>query len=121
VTLAELHQQFASGVNSGSVDALLDLYEDGATFITATGTPVMGKAAIKEVLSAFLALKPQFRIEASSAYEGGGDLALLEARWAWEGNSPEGWPMRLTGTSREVARRGADGKWRYAIDDPGTS
>ncbi len=50
----EVHTAFLEAFNSGSVDALLGLYEDNAAF-----------------------------------------------------------------TSQEVARRGADGIWRYVIDDPG--
>jgi hypothetical protein len=29
--------------------------------------------------------------------------------------------LRLKGNSREVARRGLDGNWRYVIDNPGMS
>jgi ketosteroid isomerase-like protein len=119
-TISELHERLTSAINSGNVDDILELYEDDATFIFARA-PVSGKAAIKAAFLEFLALNPRFRIESSTALEGGGDLALLEARWAWDGSGPTGFPMRMTGTSREVARRGPDGNWRYAIDDPGAS
>ncbi|MFD0538567.1 hypothetical protein ACFQY7_37435 [Actinomadura luteofluorescens] len=38
-----------------------------------------------------------------------------------EGPSREG-PVRIEGTATDVARRGPDGRWRYAVDNPfGTS
>jgi uncharacterized protein (TIGR02246 family) len=119
-TISELHERLTSAINSGNVDAIVELYEDGATFVFA-GAPVFGKAAIKANFLEFLALSPRFRIESSTALEGGGDLALLQTRWAWEGFGPTGFPMSMAGTAREVIRRGTDGNWRFAIDDPGTS
>ena len=44
---------------------------------------------------------------------------VLEAKWVLEGSGPGGMPVRLSGTSREVARRHKSGVWLYAIDDPG--
>jgi len=43
------------------VDSALELYEEDASFVTADGT-VTGKAAIREVLEGFTALKPKFTI-----------------------------------------------------------
>jgi uncharacterized protein (TIGR02246 family) len=117
--LNDLHALYANAVNAGSVDAILELYEDNATFVTGPGTSVTGKPAIREVLLGFLAMKPTMRIETASIFEGDPNLALLEARWEYDGTGPDGKPVRLTGTSREVMRRHANGNWLYVIDDPG--
>lgn len=117
-TISEFQALFTNAVNSGNVDAILELYEDQATFVFA-GAPVVGKAAIKLKFLEFLALNPRIRIESSKVLEGGRDLALLQTRWAWDGSGPTGFPMSMAGSSREVVRRGPDGNWRYAIDDPG--
>ena len=117
--LKDIHELYANAVNSGSVDAVLEFYEDNATFVTGPGTSVTGKPAIREVVLGFLAMKPKMRIETGSIFEGDPNLALLECRWELDGTGPDGAPMHLTGTSREVLRRHANGNWLYVIDDPG--
>lgn len=117
--LKDLHKAYADAVNSGSVDALLEFYEDNATFITGPGAVVTGKAGIREVLLGFLAAKPRMRIETKSIYEGDPNLALVECRWELDGTGPDGSPIHYGGTSREVLRRHANGNWLYVIDDPG--
>jgi ketosteroid isomerase-like protein len=42
-----------------------------------------------------------------------GDVALLIVDWSMKSAS-----LDLSGTATDVARRGADGVWRYAIDNP---
>ena len=117
--LKNMHALYASAVNSGSVDAVLELYEDNATFVTGPGTSVSGKPAIREVVLGFLTMKPKMGIETRSIFEGDPNLALLECRWVLDGTGPDGSPVHLTGTSREVLRRHANGNWLYVIDDPG--
>ena len=117
--LKDLHAIYASAVNSGSVDAILDLYEDHATFVTEGGAAVKGKPAIREVLQGFLAMKPTMRIQTNSIFEGDPNLALLECHWDLDGTGPDGAPVHIAGTSREVVRRHANGNWLYVIDDPG--
>jgi len=117
--LKDLHALYASAVNAGSVDAVLEFYEDNATFVTGLGTSVAGKPAIREAILGFLALKPKIRIETISIFEGDPNLALMESQWVLDGTGSDGQPVRLTGLSREVLRRHANGNWLYAIDDPG--
>ncbi len=47
-----------------------------------------------------------------------GDLALLIVDWIIDGTGRDGQPVRVEGTATDVARRGSDGRWRYAIDNP---
>ncbi|MFE1417023.1 YybH family protein [Streptomyces sp. NPDC058746] len=47
-----------------------------------------------------------------------GDLALLIVDWSIGGTGPDGAAVRLAGTATDLARRGADGLWRYLVDDP---
>ena len=115
----QMHKLFGEAFNTGSVDAVLALYEEEAGFVTGPGTSVRGKAAIREALLGFFALRPSIRLETISVVEGGGDLALLESRWVLDGTGPDGKPVQMTGTSREIVRQQKDGRWLYAIDDPG--
>jgi hypothetical protein len=41
------------------------------------------------------------------------DVALLSSTWSYDGAG-----MTFSATTAEVARRGADGEWKYAIDNP---
>jgi uncharacterized protein (TIGR02246 family) len=118
-TPEQLHVLFEEALNSGSVEGVLDLYEDDATLMQANGTAVTGKAAIKEALLGFFAMKPTLRMETGTVLHGGLNLAMMEARWTLDGEGPGGIKMRLTGTAHEVVRRHQNGSWLYVIDDPG--
>ena len=47
-----------------------------------------------------------------------GDIALLIVDRSLRGTAPDGTAVDLQGTATDVVRRGADGVWRYAIDNP---
>lgn len=46
------------------------------------------------------------------------DIALLIVDWKISGTAPDGAQVDISGTATDVARRGADGIWRYLIDNP---
>lgn len=46
------------------------------------------------------------------------DIALLIVDWAIEGTQSDGSHVDIRGTATDVARRGADGIWRYIIHNP---
>ena len=115
---AEIHALFEAAFNARDTAAVLALYEETAVFVTGPGASVTGRGAIGDVLQSFFALKPTMRLETASVLQSN-DLALLEGRWVLIGTGPDGDPVQMTGTSREVVRRRQDGTWLYAIDDPG--
>ncbi|MBI3302673.1 MAG: nuclear transport factor 2 family protein, partial [Deltaproteobacteria bacterium] len=47
-------------VNRGDLEAALALYEPNASFVQESDQVVTGRAAIREVMQGFLALKPKF-------------------------------------------------------------
>ncbi|MFJ8849212.1 YybH family protein [Streptomyces sp. NPDC102437] len=47
-----------------------------------------------------------------------GALALLVVDWAIDGTDRDGKTVHVEGTATDVARRGPDGRRRYAIDNP---
>jgi uncharacterized protein (TIGR02246 family) len=107
---------FAERLNRRDVDAALELYEPGATFVPEPGTTVTGTERIREVLERFAALKPTLTGEIQAVREGG-EVALVLNRWHLDGQGPEG-PLEMSGTSADVLRRQEDGSWRVLIDDP---
>ncbi len=112
-----LHRLWVDGVNRGDLDALDALYEPEAAFVAQPGTVVNGSVAIREANAALLALKPRATLELLTTVRSG-DLALLVSRWSVEGTGADGKPIIVKGQTSDVARRQADGTWRFAIDNP---
>ncbi|GHE56933.1 hypothetical protein GCM10018785_27720 [Streptomyces longispororuber] len=101
---------FAARFNSGDPEAVAALYEPRAAFVPASGAPVRGAAAIAAQNAPFLALGLPIAVRTRHVHVAGdGDIALLVVDW-------EIGDVRATAT--DVARRGADGYWRYVIDSP---
>jgi ketosteroid isomerase-like protein len=119
---ADIHAQFEAAFNAGDLNALVALYEPGATLVPEPGTAVSGPDAIRGALNRFLALKGRIRLETTYAVQSG-DSALLSCKWSLTGGSgPDGSPVELAGNSAEVVRRQGNGNWLYIIDHPfGTS
>ncbi|MGW8886878.1 YybH family protein [Streptomyces sp. NPDC055749] len=107
---------FAEAFNSGSAEAVTQVYETGAAFVPLPGVQVSGD----ELLAAnreFLRLGLPISVRPRHTYVAD-DIALLIVDWTIEGPGPDGEPVRIEGTATDVARRGPDGKWRYVIDNP---
>ena len=97
---------------AADLDGLMDLYEDGAVFTNAHGAHE-GPAAIREVLTGYLATGASIVMNDSVAFEAG-DLALVH--WAWTMKFPD--ERVAEGATAEVLRRQSDGTWKFIIDNP---
>ncbi|GAA2302398.1 hypothetical protein GCM10010402_71740 [Actinomadura luteofluorescens] len=106
---------FADRFNGGDPAAVAELYEEGAVFVPEPGSPLTGADA-HAANARFMALGLPIKVSPRHVYSSG-DLALLIVDWVIEGSSEEG-PVRIEGTATDVARRGPDGRWRYALDNP---
>ena len=115
----ELDQLFEQALNAGDLDALVALYEPQAVFVSDPGQTVTGTVAIREVLSAFVFMKPKITVDVRTLGQLD-DIALTSAKWEMAGTGPDGQPIEMRGHSTEVCRRQADGTWLFIIDDPGT-
>ncbi|MFG2291847.1 YybH family protein [Streptomyces sp. NPDC048603] len=103
---------FATG-DAGLVDLA---YEPGAAFVPEPGRQVSGPE-LTEANARFLALGLPITLRPRHTYVAG-DIALLIVDWEIAGTGPDGAEVRMSGTATDVARRGADGHWRYVIDNP---
>lgn len=115
-TPEEVNLQLIDALSCGDVDAALALYEPEASFVS-EGQVVTGRAAIRSIMEAFVATRPQFTVEPKPTVRAG-DVALTGNHWSLKGSDPDGKPIEMSGSSFEVVRRGADGNWRFAIDNP---
>ena len=109
---AEIHQEFVAAFNTANGERLLALYDDDAMFAAEPGRWVRGKAAIREAMKPFLTSGLKMEIKTAFIMERD-DLVMLSAEWRLTGGAEP-----VTGKSSEVAQRGADGSWRYILDNP---
>lgn len=112
-----IHSLFAQAMNQGDIESLVALYEPTATLVPQPGQMAAGRAAIRQGLQGFLAMRPTIRIETKHVLQAG-DLALLRSQWTIDCTRPDGQPMKMAGNGTEVARRQADGTWLLVIDHP---
>lgn len=114
---AEMHPRFAEAFNAGDREALLALYEPEATYVAGPEQLATGTAQLSAAFQQLLALKGHLSLETRFISQSG-DLALLIGDWSLTGAGGDGKAMVLHGHSVQVARRQADGSWRYVIDIP---
>jgi uncharacterized protein (TIGR02246 family) len=113
----QLGRLFAERVNAGDLQGLLELYEDGATFLGPDGESASGTEAIRERLEGLIAMAPRIT-PTSSRVVMAGDVALMSNRWQMSLGEGDGKLAGVDGESTEVARRQSDGGWLYVIDNP---
>ncbi|MGF0315790.1 YybH family protein [Nocardia fluminea] len=107
---------FAAAFNSGSPAAVAEVYAERAVFVPRPGAPMTG-AELASATAEFLALGLPITVQPRHTYIVD-DIALLIVDWVIDGAGPDGEPVHIEGAATDVARRGADGLWRYIIDNP---
>ncbi|MSQ07549.1 MAG: DUF4440 domain-containing protein [Dehalococcoidia bacterium] len=112
----ELGRLFAAAMNSNNLEAIMALYESGASMASAPGRVVTGAAAIRRVVSEHLASKPKITVTPKLLAQAG-DIALVATAWSIIGTGGDGKPLNVSGQAAEVCRRQPDGTWRYLIDN----
>lgn len=108
-----LIEDFAKYFNSGDLEGLLSLYEDGAAFVPQPGSVLTDAAGLRAALQAFLDTHGTASI-VSTTEAVAGDIALTHSHWRID--IPGG--DVLEHTSAEVTRRQPDGTWKYVADNP---
>jgi uncharacterized protein (TIGR02246 family) len=106
-------------IETGNLDAALDLYEPDAVFVVSPDQVVTGHAAIRGVLEGMIAANATGKLEAVTAVSSAdGSVAFTRAKGSSTGPGPDGKPVTTRFHSIEVVRKQADGTWRIVIDDP---
>ena len=95
---ARLPFAYQDALNAGDADAVVALFHQDATMHTFTGKVLTDQEALH-----------------AEAVQG--DTALIIVDWDLEATLPDGTGISPTGTTTAVARRSADGSWRFAILD----
>jgi uncharacterized protein (TIGR02246 family) len=111
-TITDLDAAF----NRGDLEAVLDCYEDGAVLMVEPGRSIAGKDNLRGFYELTLGSGSSSRQDRMQVILQG-DIALYLSRWTLT-VAAAGAEIRehaLVATS--VLRRGADGRWRLAIDN----
>ena len=115
-TPEQIHRLFEDRFNAGDLDGLMELYEPDAALIAQPGSVAHGGEQARAALQGFLALKGHITLDTKLVVTVG-ELAYLANTWSLSGTGADGNPVVLGATTAEVARRQADGSWRYVIDN----
>jgi uncharacterized protein (TIGR02246 family) len=113
----ELSASFAGALARGDVAAALELWIDDATILTAAGEPVRGRKAIGAALRGLVDNGAHVEIELSRTITAG-DIALGLGTLTLSGTGSDGETFHQQSSSTVIYSRGADGRWRIALDAP---
>lgn len=106
-----MNETFVRAFNSRDIENLMQLYEPESILVDHAGE-AKGLAAIRAKLKTLLEV-PGWIEGQNNFCLPHGDLALLRADWRMIG--PDGQAM-FGGSSAEIVRRQADGRWLYVVD-----
>jgi len=109
--------KLSEAVNRGDIEAVSGLYEPDAVLVAQPGRLARGRAAIRDAMQGFIALRPTLSTAASQVIESG-DVALYLSQWRLSGVAPDGGAVNMGGDSSDVLRRQADGRWLVVLDNP---
>ena len=109
----EFHAAFVAAFQARDVEALLAMYEEGAVFVARPGTVVSDNGSLRQAIEGFVSSGFDISLTTKDILVKG-DLALLRASWQLK----SGDMVMMSGDTVEIARRQADGGWKYAIDNP---
>ena len=107
MTPEDITRQFVDAVNTGDVEALVDLYEPDAVIAFPPGQLTVGHDAILALYEQMVSSKPKFEYEEPLTTLLSGDIALT----ATEAQDD-------AGARAQVVRRQADGTWLRVLDRP---
>lgn len=102
--------------NFGDVSNQMALYAPDAVFIANDGRTMTDHAEIAAIIGRDIKLGLPLVTNVRHVFVAG-DTAQIVVDWSIDGKGPDGKHMHLSGSACDIARRGADGFWRYLIDN----
>jgi uncharacterized protein (TIGR02246 family) len=112
----ELHRAFQDAFNRHDLEAIVALYEPDA-LLASPGGAVCGIDAIREQYRRALSTRPSIELHTLGVHIVG-DLAMLHGTWILRETGADGRQNQREGHNTETARRQADGRWLFVIDNP---
>ena len=102
--------------NSGKVSAMMALHAPESVFIANDGRAITDHAEIAARLERDLRLGVPLVAKVRHVFVAD-DIAQIVVDWSIDGKGPDGEDVHLGGSASDIVRRGADGLWRYLIDN----
>jgi ketosteroid isomerase-like protein len=102
--------------NSGKISAMMALHAPESVFIANDGRTITDHAEIAARLERDLRLGLPLVAKVRHVFVAD-DIAQIVVDWSIDGAGPDGEDVHLGGTACDIVRRGADGRWRYIIDN----
>lgn len=102
--------------NSGDVNEHMDLYGPDVVFVENDGRLLTDRAEITARIGRDIALGLTLAANVRHVFVAG-DTAQIVVDWSIQGKGPDGEAVKLGGSACDIVRRGADGFWRYLIDN----
>ena len=102
--------------NSGKIEAMMALYAPEAVFVANDGRTISDRAEFTAILEHDINLRLPLKANVRHVFVGG-DTAQIVLDWSIDGTGPDGKIVHMHGTASDIIRRGADGFWRYIIDN----
>ena len=110
---ADMSATFAKLFNARDKAGLVALYDENAVLTIDGAETARGHAAIAAMMAPMFESPLKIAARCSTCHENG-DTAIVRTDWIL--TAPDG-STAMQGGSAEVLRRGADGRWRFVIDD----
>lgn len=108
---------FGEGINAGDAGAVAALYEKDAVLLL-DGEEHVGADAIRAVIEAWIATRPEVETRVTRVLRAGDDLAVLYNDWRAVIVGADGKRSEGAGKAIELVRRQGDGTWKFVVDDP---
>jgi len=102
--------------NSGKVSAMMALYAPEAVVIANDGRTIRDRTEIAAQFQRDMSLGLPLKAKVRHVFVGN-DTAQIVVDWSIDGKGPDGRDVHLGGSASDIVRRGADGRWRYIIDN----
>jgi ketosteroid isomerase-like protein len=101
---------------SGKVSEVMALFEPKSVFVANDGRTVTDHEEIAAILERDIMLGLPVKTIVRHVFVTD-DIAQIVVDWSIDGTGPDGKQVHLGGTACDIVRRGADGRWRYIIDN----
>ena len=102
--------------NFGNVGAMMSLYAPEAVLIAKDGRTITDHTEIAAELERDLKLGLPLKAKARHVFVAD-NIAQIVLDWSIDGTGPDGKHVHIGGSASDVVRRGADGLWRFLIDN----
>jgi ketosteroid isomerase-like protein len=95
---------------------MMALYAPEAVFIANDGRTIRDRTEIAAQFQRDMSLGLPLKANVRHVFVGD-DTAQIVVDWSIDGKGPDGKDVHLGGSASDIVRRGADGRWRYIIDN----